>query len=181
MSGSTGTWTSPLSNTCLCRQIKGLKQKGKTQEGRDIGAKLVAATTKGTGEQTIRSRKDELKEHFFGIGNYHATKDTLDAFLRDQEVKQLLPAGFSVLSKQDQIDAKATKMLLAAGKEFFTKLLVSNGRKSDVDRAKKGGRPVSWAKGVCAVQCKAHPNTSQCQVRSVWMVVGVILCLGLLQ
>jgi hypothetical protein len=104
----------------------------------------VRATTKGTGEQTIRSRKDELKEHFFGIGNYHATKDTLDAFLRDQEVKQLLPAGFSVLSKQDQIDAKATRMLLAAGKEFFTKLLVSNGRKSDVDRNVYLAAAASW-------------------------------------
>jgi hypothetical protein len=80
----------------------------------------------------MRSRKDELKEQFFGIGNYHAAKDTLDVLY--QEVKQLLPAGFSVLSKQGQIDAKATGMLLAEAR-IFSPQYPANGRKSDVDAA----------------------------------------------
>ena len=89
----------------------------------------AADAKKRPGTSIVSKRAAEIRDLVFKIGGLALTRRALDRFMSMPEVKQLLPHHLLLSGR----DARTGMLLLDCGRDFFTKLMATRGRRCDED------------------------------------------------
>jgi len=119
------------------KQILSLEGAGKLSAARELAE--LAQTERHQGPEQAKhtahklaalaaKRAQQMRTHFFSLGNWRLTQDVLNRFLDTPEVRRLMP-GSAPQTRGERADAETADALLASAKRFFGEIMGVDGRR----------------------------------------------------